>query len=166
MKEVILGIGNTLNSDDGIGVYVARRIARYLKKLKSGAAPIEGNAKEKELIPIDCGTVPENYTSVIRRHNPDRLILVDAADMGMDPGLYKIVPSERIGVLHFSTHDVPLSVFISYLKEFCGEVVLIGIQPKKVDFGMRLSSAVRRSGQCVAELIIRDSLKKIEILGI
>ena len=166
MKEVILGIGNTLNSDDGIGVYVARRIARYLKELKSVTAPIEGGAKEKELIPIDCGTVPENYTSVIRRHDPDRLILVDAADMGMDPGLYKIVPSERIGVLHFSTHDVPLSVFISYLKEFCEEVVLIGIQPKKVDFGMRLSSVVRRGGQCVAELIIRDSLKKIEILGI
>jgi len=166
VKEVILGIGNTLNGDDGIGVYVARRIAQYLKELESNAAPTEGSAKEKELIPIDCGTVPENHASVIRRHAPDRLILVDAADMGIDPGLYRIVPSERIGVLHFSTHDVPLSVFISYLKEFCGEVVLIGIQPKKVEFGSRLSRAVQRGGQCVAELIIGDSLKKIEVLGI
>ncbi|MFC1873292.1 hypothetical protein ACFLW3_00550 [Chloroflexota bacterium] len=32
MKAVILGIGNTLNVDDGIGIYVAKKIEAYLKE--------------------------------------------------------------------------------------------------------------------------------------
>jgi len=152
MKEMVLGIGNILKSDDGIGIYIAEKLNKYLKEAKS------------EVIVIDCGTTPENYTSVIRKHNPDTLILVDATDMGLSPGSYRIIPPERIEVMHFSTHTIPLSVFISYVSEFCGEVVLIGIQPDKMEVGTALSSKVQRSGNVMAKFIIEERLNGIKPL--
>ncbi len=157
MKEVVLGIGNILKGDDGIGIYIAEKLNKYFKEAKFTEA-------KSEVIVIDCGTTPENYTSVIRKHNPDTLILVDAADMGLSPGSYRIIPPERIEVMHFSTHIMPLSVFISYVSEFCGEVVLIGIQPDKMEVGTVLSSKVQRSGDVVAKFIIEERLNEIKPL--
>lgn len=157
MKEVVLGIGNILKGDDGIGIYIVEKVNKYLKEAKFTEA-------KSEVIVIDCGTTPENYTSVIRKHNPDTLILVDAADMGLSPGSYRIIPPERIEVMHFSTHIMPLSVFISYVSEFCGEVVLIGIQPDKMEVGTVLSSKVQRSGDMVAKFIIEERLNEIKPL--
>ncbi len=153
MKELVLGIGNTLNGDDGIGIYIAEKLS---KAKLSGA--------ERELVAISTGTTPENYTSVIRKHNPDILILVDAADMGLSPGSYRIIPPEKIEIMHFSTHNLPLSFFISYLSEFCGEIILIGIQPDKMDVGTALSSVVQRRGDQVADLIVKQQLKEIKPL--
>jgi len=153
MKELVLGIGNTLNGDDGVGIYVAEKLS---KAKLSGA--------ERELIAISAGTTPENYTSVIRHHKPDILILVDAADMGLSPGSYRIIPLEKIEIMHFSTHNLPLSFFISYLGEFCGEVKLVGIQPDKMDVGMALSSVVQSSGDRVVNLIVKQRLNEVKLL--
>lgn len=157
MKEVVLGIGNILKGDDGIGIYIVEKVNKYLKEAKFTEA-------KSEVIVIDCGTTPENYTSVIRKHNPDTLILVDAADMGLSPGSYRIIPPERIEVMHFSTHTIPLSVFISYVSEFCGEVVLIGIQPNRMDIGTTLSSVVQKNGDQVVKLMIEGRLSEVHPL--
>ena len=157
MKEVVLGIGNILKGDDGIGIYIAEKLNKYFKEAKF-------TETRSEVIVIDCGTTPENYTSVIRKHNPDTLILVDAADMGLSPGSYRIIPPEKIEVMHFSTHAIPLSVFMSYVSESCGEVVLIGIQPDKMEVGTVLSSKVQRSGNVAAKLIIEERLNEIKPL--
>lgn len=162
MKEVVLGIGNTLNGDDGIGVYVTENIDKYFRKDRG--AKQAGAETGREVTAIDCGTAPENYTSVIRRHNPDILILIDAADMGLSPGSYRIIPPEKIGVMHFSTHDMPLSFFISYVSEFCGDIVLIGIQPGKMKVGTALSNIVQWGGDRVADLIIKKRLDEIQPL--
>ena len=163
MKQVILGIGNSLNGDDGIGVYVVQRILQQLQGAEGDPEQAEA-AGISGIVAIDCGTTPENYTSVIRRHNPDRLILVDAAYMGVRPGSYRVVPPQEIDVMHVSTHDVPLSVFVSYVGEFCRDVVLIGIEPHRMDFGAALSRAVRRGGDEVARLIIEQRLNEIRPL--
>jgi hydrogenase 3 maturation protease len=163
VTEVILGIGNTLNGDDGIGVYVAQRIIEQLQAAEE--EPEQAQAMGMSgVIAIDCGTTPESYTSIVRKHNPDRLVLVDAADMGLRPGSYRIVPPEKIGVMHVSTHNIPLSVFVSYVSEFCKAVVLIGIQPDSMDFGTALSSIVQKGGAQVANLIIENRLNEIRPL--
>jgi len=164
MKKVILGIGNTLKGDDGIGVHVAERVNEYLKKVEQQSKQAKPATTRREIIVVNCGTAPENYTSIIRKHNPDTLILVDAADMGLGPGAFRIIPPEKIGVMCISTHNMPLSVFVSYVSEFCLEVVLVGIQPGRMDLGTTLSSVVRRSGDDVANLIIEGRLNKIRML--
>lgn len=163
MKEIILGVGNILKGDDGVGIYIAERLSKYLKHIKHGSKQDRFGETEETMV-LDCGTAPENYTSIIRKHNPDRLILVDAADMGLSPGSYRIIPPEKIAVMHFPTHDVPLSTFISYVSEFCVDIVLIGIQPDKMNLGATLSRTVRRSGAQVANLIMGKRLNEIEPL--
>jgi len=164
MKEVVLGIGNTLRSDDGIGIYVVERINKYLEELKSGAEQAEFTDVGRKIIAINCGTTPENYTSIIRKHNPARLILVDAAEMGLSPGSYRIIPPEKLGVMHVSTHSMSLSFLISYVSDFCKDIVLVGFQPERMELGTELSSTVQKSAQHVANLIIEERLSEIMVL--
>jgi len=166
MKEVILGIGNTLEGDDGIGIYIVERINKYLKEARKGSAQVRSIGTRREIVAINCGTAPENYTSIIRKHNPDRLILVDAAEMGLTPGSYRIIPPEKIEVMHVSTHSMALSFLILYVSELCKDIVLVGIQPEKMDFSTELSSTVRRCGDRVANLIIEKRLNEIMMLEI
>ena len=164
MKEMLLGIGNILNGDDGIGIYVAQRLNKYLKYAKNEAKRAKIMDIKRKLIVVYCGTTPENYTSIIKKHHPDKLILVDAADMGLNPGSYRTIPPEKIEAMHFSTHNVPLSIFMSYVSQFCGEVVLIGIQPDRMDTGTALSSVVQKNGDQVAAIIMEERLHEIKSL--
>ncbi len=166
MKEVVLGIGNTLKGDDGIGIYIVERIDKYLEEVKRGAGQAKFTGARRKIIAINCGTTPENYTSIIRKHNPDRLILVDAAEMGLTPGSYRIIPPEKIEVMHVSTHSMALSFLILYVSDLCKDIVLVGIQPEKMDFGTELSSIIRGSGDRVANLIIEKRLNEIMTLEI
>jgi len=164
MKEMVLGIGNTLKGDDGIGVYIVERVNEYLEEAKRGSERAKFIGARRKILAINCGTTPENYTSIIRKHKPDRLILVDAAEMGLSPGAYRIIPPEKIEVMHVSTHSMALSFLIAYVSEICKDTVLVGIQPEKMDFGAELSSAVRRSGDRVANLIMEEGLSEIMTL--
>ncbi|HUS04203.1 MAG TPA: hydrogenase maturation peptidase HycI [Dehalococcoidia bacterium] len=165
MRELILGIGNMLKGDDGIGIYVAEMVNKRLKEIEGKSRQVKFR-EAREAMVINCGTTPENYTSIIRKYAPDRLILVDAADMGLSPGSYRIIPPGKIGVMCVSTHNMPLSLFVSYVSEFCRDIVLIGVQPERMDFGATLSSVARRAGGQVVNLIIEKRLNEIETLKV
>ena len=161
-NKIILGIGNQLGGDDAVGAFVARRINKKLRKNAPTSPPTASD--QPDMISIDAGTAPENYTSVIRKHRPALLILVDAADMGLPAGSIRIIPPDKIQTVSFSTHHMPLSTFFTYVREFCGQAYLIGIQPKFTEIGKRLSSNLRKSGQHVADLIFEGRWNEIQIL--
>ncbi len=143
--NVLLGIGNEMNGDDGIGVWVAR------------------NFRHKNWLSIDCATVPENYIGEIVRRHPEKVVMVDAAQMGLRAGEIRIIPKEKISKATFSTHTIPLSLFIDHLKELTkAEIYLIGIQPK-VLYG-KMSAEARRAGEKVLEYIKNDELEKLKVL--
>ncbi|MBE9513667.1 MAG: hydrogenase 3 maturation endopeptidase HyCI [Chloroflexi bacterium] len=164
VKEVVLGIGNTLRGDDGIGVHVVESVNKRLEGSGTRAEQNKSGRSDRRIVAIDCGTTPENYTSIIREHGPDRLVLVDAAEMGLPPGSYRIIPPERTGIMSVSTHSLPLSLFLSYVGEFCREVVLVAVQPGRMNLGGKLSRAVRMGGEQVASLIIEGRLDEIGLL--
>lgn len=165
MKEVILAVGNTMNGDDGIGYYVLEQVKLYMHKTEGRTIkpPIKSN--RGKIVTIDGGTTPENYTSVIRKQQPDRLVLVDAAEMGLSPGSYRIITPEHMGVMTMSTHNMPLSLFVSYISQFCEEVLLLGIQPKSMDINTALSAELRRAGEQLALLIVKQRIKEVQIFG-
>jgi len=163
MKKMILGIGNILKGDDGIGIYVAEKVEAWLKEIGQGSKRAKSLAAGR-IITIDSGTSPESYTSTIREYGPDLLILIDAAEMGLDPGSYRMVPPGKIEVMSFSTHNIPLNMFISYVGGFCREVILIGVQPSRTGIVAALSGAVQRSGDRLADLIIEERLNEIQPL--
>lgn len=155
-RTIVLGVGNRLGGDDAVGTCLADMLNQRRKKAEADA-PIEITA-------IDAGTAPESYTSVIRRHRPDLLILVDAADMGLPPGALRRIPPERISTVSFSTHHMPLSLFVSYVNEFCRKVLLIGVQPERTQMGKQLSEVVRKSVKELVKAILEGRVAEIPLL--
>jgi len=143
---IVLGIGNRLGGDDAAGTCVVDMLNRRQHRARA--------LLPTEIMAIDAGTAPESFTSVIRQHRPDLLILVDAADMGLPLGALRKIPPERISTLSFSTHHMPLSLFISYVNEFCGKVPLIGVQPERTQMGKHLSEVVRKRMMELVEAIL------------
>jgi len=137
-------IGNKDNGDDAIGPYIA-------DKLK----------ENNDYIVIDCGIVPENYTSVVKKNKPKNLILIDAVKMGLSPGDVRIVPKNRIGEMHISTHSIPLSVLMTYLEPYAENIFLIGIEPKV--FSGKITKSVKKSGDKLISIIKNKNLGEIEV---
>ncbi|MCX6095358.1 MAG: hydrogenase maturation peptidase HycI [Candidatus Bipolaricaulota bacterium] len=136
---VVLGVGSDLRADDAAGIRVAERLARLSL---SGVRAVIG------------GTAPENATAEIRRLAPSHLLIVDAAEMGEDPGSVRLIDPEEVGGASFSTHSLPMSVLAGYLRGELGcRVTLLGIEPKSLAFGGAVSPEVEAAiGETVAAL--------------
>jgi hydrogenase 3 maturation protease len=143
---LIMCIGKRDGGDDAIGPYIADELMRE-----------EGN-----FIVLDCGTVPENFTSVVKQYNPKNLIIVDAVEMNLNVGEIRIVPKEKIGVLAISTHGMPLSILINYLEQYVTNITFIGIQPETMSG--EINERVKKSGKRLVKIIKNNSHGKIKIL--
>ncbi len=135
-KIVIVGIGNTLRGDDGAG-------PELIKSLKFKVKSLERNS---QLCLIDVGAVPENFLQKIVGHKPDVILLVDAVNLGKPAGSVEIIEAENLKEESFSTHNASLKLTIEYLKkETKANIFLLGIQPKNIGFGKRMSPEVKKS---------------------
>jgi hydrogenase 3 maturation protease len=150
---IVLGIGNRLGGDDAAGTCVVDMLNRWCQTAKDPLLV--------EIIAIDTSTTPESYTSVIRRQRPDLLILIDAADMGLPPGTLRTIAPDKINILSFSTHHIPIPMFVSYVEKFCGKVLVIGVQPEHTQTGKGISKAVHKSVKKLAEVILEDRVSEI-----
>lgn len=73
----------------------------------------------------------------VRALAPLRVVVVDATDMGLNPGEIRVVDPHDIAEMFIvSTHTMPLTFLIDSLKDDVPEVTFIGIQP---DIGVLLS---------------------------
>lgn len=132
-KIVILGIGNEIKGDDAIGPNTAWKLGELFKK-------------NDDVFVFDGGTVPENYTGLIRKENPTHIILVDAVEIKKEPGYIKVVQKEEIANYNLSTHAMPVSFLIMFMEATIdADIILIGIQPKKMDPGDGISKEVEKS---------------------
>ena len=144
--KVLMGVGNELRGDDVVGIYVAR------------------NFKKDGWYVIVAGQVPEDFSSEIKKLRPELLIIVDAALMGLKPGEFRIVPPEKIPKVAFSTHGMPLSFFINYLKEYVGKIILIGIEPRQMEFGRNMSDEVKEGASNLLDILLNENWNKIPSL--
>lgn len=96
MTDVLLCVGNSMMGDDGAGPLLAEKCA---------AAP-KGN-----WVVIDGGSAPENDIVAIRELRPTRLLIVDATDMGLNPGEIRIIdPDDIAEMFMMTTHNMPLKL--------------------------------------------------------
>jgi hydrogenase 3 maturation protease len=139
MRGLVITVGNEMKGDDGAGPLLARLLSH---------SPLE--AWEV----IDAGTMPEDYIHRIRRLKPDLLVLVDAADMGLEPGSVRLLSEEEVAEQFIlTTHNLPLSFFIHAVREIVHGIRFIGIQPGNISFGAPMTSAVRSAVVSVCEKI-------------
>ena len=155
---LVMGIGNVLKGDDGVGPYVVGLLKGVVDAADEGRLSGRIDA-------IDCGTVPENYTGTIRRLHPDHLVLVDAADMGLQAGSVRTIAADMIGALGLSTHSMPLSMFMSYVEDLVGRVTLVGIQPDSMQLGAEMCRAVRMAAEELARMLGEGDLGDVPPLG-
>jgi hydrogenase 3 maturation protease len=144
--NLLMGIGNPLRGDDGAGVYAALHL--------------QGDGWQA----VDCGTAPENFSGVVRRVHPDLLLLVDAAEMGLAPGEFRVVPKDRIEDVAFGTHHLPLSHLMEFLSDAAGEIRFIGIQPAVVEDREGLSPGVEKGVRRLIRLILAGELNRVVVL--
>jgi len=147
MKYLIVCIGNDEGGDDAVGPFIA------------------GNLKNKlssDFDVLNVGIAPENYTGVIKERNPEILIIIDAVDMQLKPGEIRIIPPENIGIMHVSTHGIPLSVYIKYLQQYIQEIILIGIQPEYMKG--KLSETVEKAANKLIKLLLNKQISNVKTL--
>jgi hydrogenase 3 maturation protease len=132
-RVAVVGIGHELRGDDAAGVITARALKQ-----------LAGN--QSNLLMIEAGIAPENYTSTLRQFAPDLVLLIDAAEMDALPGTVCWLSPEAAAGLSASTHSLPLGMFAQYVHaELDCDVVVIGIQPVQLEIGQALSPVVRQA---------------------
>jgi hydrogenase 3 maturation protease len=145
-KYILMGIGNTLRGDDGIGSIIAQ------------------NFKDHDWLSIDCGVVPENFTSTIKKNKPNLIVLIDAVEMDIKSGEFRIISPDRISALHLTTHSMPLSFLISYLKEFTQKLIFIGIQPEIIDYSNSVNPKLLKSSEEITRILKSKNFKLLKKL--
>ncbi len=130
-KNLVVTVGNEMMGDDAAGSLLARMMKN---------APLE----EWEV--LDGGNVPENHVFKIRELAPQRVVIVDAADMDLQAGEIRLIHKDEIGgVFLMTTHTLPLTYLMEAIGEFVPRVELVGIQPEVVAFGYPVSPRVKQS---------------------
>jgi hydrogenase 3 maturation protease len=147
MKRLLLGVGNRLSRDDGVGPAAAERM--------DGA---EG------WIAVDCGSALENASGIVRRENPDLLVVVDAARMGLPAGSIRRLPLDATDRMLASTHGLPLGFVIERLRPAAGDVLLVGVEPADLSFGEGLSDPVSTAVEDLVGLLRAGELDRVAAL--
>jgi len=145
-KVAILGVGNPMRGDDAIGVEIV--------KLLKGRVP-------RKVKILECQTVPENFMREIRRFNPTHVLIIDAAQLEAEPGEARLVTPNEIQGMALSTHQIPLSILAEVIQNSIkAKVMILGVQPKTIEFREGLTSELQEASERVANILI-ESLSKL-----
>ncbi len=137
-RTVIVGIGNTLKGDDGVGSVVCEQLRQA--KVSAGI--------------IDAGTAPENYIQPIIKKAPQNLLIIDAIDFGASAGTIRIFKPQDLDSLVISTHALSPRIFIDMVcRDIEADVYFVGIQPAQTKLGQPLSAVVSRAVQLLVNCL-------------
>ena len=129
---LVIGLGNVLRSDDGVGVHLARALAR-----ESWPPPVRI---------LDAGTPGLALLDLIE--GAGQVVILDACQLHARPGTLRIFTPEEV---RSRTEGAPLSIHEAdvlgalRLGEAVGlnvSVTLVGIQPTSLEPGTKLSPAL------------------------
>jgi len=150
---LILGVGNLLLSDEGVGVHVAQKMMNM--DLPPGVDVLEGGTDGFGLMHVLLQT--------------DRLILVDAVRGGGQPGsIYRFDIEDCPpfpDIYKTSVHQISILevINVSGLIGSTPRTTIIGVEPKCLDMGMTLSPEVEAKVPRVIELIEEEIASSLSL---
>ena len=147
MRKLVLGIGNVLLRDEGVGCHVAHALE---------GIPLP------DVKVIDGGTCPDVLQL---REGADKLVIVDAVKGGGTPGqIYRFHP-EDIALEQkplLSLHDMNLIDGLKLMQLWhpdkigIGETVIIGVEPKEINWGLELSLELEKRMSQIIDAILSE----------
>lgn len=141
-KVVVAGIGNPIRTDDNVGL----KIVENLK----GRLPAA-------VLLLEAETVPESYLLDIEEFHPSHVLLIDAAFLGLKPGVARLADAEKIADSSaVTTHLLPLRVFCEYVKQATSaKIALLLIEPESMEFGEGLTASVQVAAETLTKFLLK-----------
>jgi len=152
VTTLVLGVGNLLLSDEGVGVHVIKRL-------------VENYQLPEEVQVLDGGTLGMDLLYYLE--GAENLILIDAVETRKEAGTLVRLEGDEVPAflsMKMSPHQVgvPDMLAAAKLKDvFPKQLVLWGIQPELLEIGLDLSPTV----EAKVETIIQNVLEQLEIWG-
>jgi len=143
MGKFVVGVGNVLLRDEGIGCHVAHVLKRV---------PLP------DVEVVDGGTCPDLLQLL---EDADKLVIVDAVKGGGVPGqIYRFRPQDitldqkRV----VSLHDMSLvdSLKLRQLWHNTADTVIIGVEPKELSWGLELSPELEEKVPQIVDVILDE----------
>lgn len=134
--------------DDGIGVHVIDHMDRIPQK------------NTQEFLLIDGGTCPDILLNLPQKIST--LIVIDAAKGGSEPGtVYRFQPDDIVfnTAVHSSLHQLGLGESLALMRltgEYPERVVIIGIEPKEISWGLKISPELENAIPTVVHLVSEE----------
>lgn len=145
MRVLVLGIGNILLGDEGIGVRVVEALsARY--RFPEGVQVVDGGTAGMGLLDLIAGQ--------------SHVIIVDAVKGGAEPGTIVRLEGDAVPVgfrQRVSPHSLGLGdvlALLAILDQAPQQLVVIGIEPAGLDFGVELSPIVASHLETLVNAVI------------
>jgi len=152
-KTVVLGVGNELFRDEGVGVHAARILQTKISAIGSNIDVIDG------------GTSPDIWHLI---DGAEKLIIVDAVRGGCEPGtLYRFTPQQIVAekAVTTSLHQMGILENLS-LMEFVGnkpeEIVIIGVEPAELEPGLELSAKINERMPKIIQVVLGEVAPRLE----
>jgi hydrogenase maturation protease len=146
---IVLGVGNTIHSDDGFGVQVLCKLESD-PRLPERVTLVDGGTQGLELLAF--------------LHDCSRLLLLDAVDVGATPGtIMRLAGDELRGLTTGSNvHQLGVADLLNTLplvSDIEREIVILGVQPASTDWGTELSPDVDAAMGPIVDSAIDQLLK-------
>jgi len=142
MKITVLGLGNVLLEDEGVGVHVVKDLE---------------NALPEDVEILDGGTIGLPLLTYLS--DTTHLLIIDAVKANTPPGTVMVFGQEELlkgPPVRFSVHDVSITDLVSLLRFKYGklrDVKLIGVVPERTGTGVGLSENVKRACVEIKKLV-------------
>ncbi len=149
-RILLLGLGNILLKDEGVGVHVVNAI-----KERYTCSP--------EVEMLDGGTLGLDLLHFLEGR--EKVLIIDAADFRKEPGHIEVLEDDAIPSSLFSklsVHHIGLSdlLFAATLKNIKPpKIKLIGIQPESTEVGLEMTDTIRGKIERLIDLAI-NTLKE------
>lgn len=146
-RVVVIGVGNILLRDDGVGVHVVRELG---DELTSGSISV-----------YECGTLGLQILDYL--DGADFVVIVDAVRSGKQPGVvsrFLIDQSKLEDPMELqSMHQVGVLDTLSLGRRIVrlpDQIVVVGVEPKDVSLGLDLSDEVKGSVQAAVRMVLDE----------
>jgi hydrogenase maturation protease len=146
-KTLVLGLGNILLGDEGVGVRVVERL-QELYQFPREVQVLDGGTLALDLLPYVEDT--------------DRLLVIDALEMDAEPGTIARLEGDQVPAflsVKVSPHQMGLADLLAAARLrdlFPKQLVLWGVQPATMEPGLELSSPVAAQVEVLVDRVLAE----------